>query len=184
MARWSVMRYVVLAGALGLLLLLWQGDRSSHDWMQPVQPSDVDPLPGPAGAADLALLERQLSWTLAEILSRVDGAGQVHVQVTLVAGPRTLYERDQQSSLRITEEEDAQGGVRSVAEETKSDTVVLGRSASGDRPIVSQVTSVQVRGVLVVAQGASSPQVEGRLVAAVAALLDVPLHRIQVIPGR
>ncbi len=181
--RQGPLRYVVAAGLAGLLLLFWMGGRSDRAWPEPVGQTDSEPLALSSGGGELADIERAMAASLAEILMRVQGAGRVYVKVTLASGPRTLYERDQQITERATEEVDAQGGRRSISEETSSTTVVVARSSTGDRPVTGQVAAPEVRGVLVVAEGAGDPAVKSQLAAAVAALLDLPPHRIQVVPG-
>ena len=50
--------------------------------------------------------------------------------------------------------------------------------------IVLETKKPQVRGVLVVAKGAENVQIEKRIIESVTKLLDVPSHRVSVMPRK
>lgn len=179
-SRWKTVQYVILAGILGLALLFFQGTRDRSGWPTSKDSADLESDP-----TDhiLAHLEREMDLALTEILGRIKGAGRVYVKVSLAEGPSVVYERDQQESRRITEEQDAQGGTRLNREESSSVSLVLARGSGVDTPVKRQVLAPGLRGVLVVAEGARDPEVRGQLIRAVSVLTDLPVHRIQVVPA-
>ena len=54
-------------------------------------------------------------------------------------------------------------------------------SGNSQQPFVSKEVLPRVRGVLVVAEGANNKRVNMELTDAVAAVLDVPYHKIKVL---
>ncbi len=127
----------------------------------------------------------KLSGRLAEILSGVEGVGRVRVEVTLDAGPRVSYHEETRSTDSDTAEADAEGGTREIVESTEERSLSVVRSSGGEEiPVVREVEPGQIRGVLVVAEGASDPRVRAELSGAVATLLDVGVHRVTVLVGK
>lgn len=101
---------------------------------------------------------------LAAVLSRIDGAGDVSVVLTYEAGARTEY---------AVNESAGRDGAAS------RDVVLVGSSRDG---LAVQVQEPQVRGVLVVADGAGDAAVRQMICDAVASLLGVSANRIVICP--
>lgn len=119
---------------------------------------------------------------LEEILSKAAGVGNVEVMVTYDTGPEKVTVHDAQSSKTSQEEPQTQGGMRKT-DETNSDVqTVMVTEGGQSQPFVSKEIEPKIRGVLVVADGAREESVKIGITNAVAAVLDVPYHRIQVLP--
>ncbi|QIA27108.1 stage III sporulation protein AG [Thermaerobacter sp. PB12/4term] len=126
-------------------------------------------------AADLAA-------RLEAILSGVQGAGRVQVEVHLARGPRYEYAANQVATERRIEEQDSGGGRRTTTEQRDERQLLRG---GGDEPaLISEVDAVEIAGVLVVAEGAADPDVRAALTQAVATYLHLPLHRVMVLAGQ
>lgn len=183
--------WIVAAGLLGVALLMAAqfldgagvkpGAGTTTDTPPPGAVLSGAPLPD--AYADLAQLEAALSARLAEVLSRVEGAGRVHAWVTVVAGAERVFARESDETRRLSREVDAQGGQREVEETTSRSQLATAAAGGGDPPVIS-VRAGQIRGVLVVAEGAGDPLVRMRLQRAVEAVLGVPAHRVQVLSGK
>ncbi|MDO5398099.1 MAG: hypothetical protein Q4G33_09210 [bacterium] len=110
-------------------------------------------------AIDTAAEETRLE----EILSRIDGAGEVKVMVTYYGGTE-----------------------QSIAYETKSDTDKDSHQEdkravmSGSSPMVVQELYPRVKGVIVAAQGAGDISVKRKLTEAVTAVMGVGASRVKV----
>ncbi|MEW6242733.1 MAG: stage III sporulation protein AH [Bacillota bacterium] len=128
--------------------------------------------------------ERALAQELERMLSLVDGAGRVSCSVTLEGGVRTETAGNSSVTSRRTEEQDAQGGVRTITEETESVQVVMARSAGGEHPVIVWETAPKIAGVLVVADGASDSTIKAQLAQAVQTLLGLPAHKVIVLPRK
>ena len=79
---------------------------------------------------------------------------------------------------------DQQGGERKVLDQSEEEQLVIIREGDKEVPIVLETKKPQVRGVLVVAKGAENVQIEKRIIESVTKLLDVPSHRVSVMPRK
>lgn len=116
------------------------------------------------------------------ILSQVEGAGKVEVMITYLAGKEDVPAYDTKKNENSTDEKDSGGGTRKITQNSYDSTVVFKNGQNGEKnPVILKELEPVVKGVLVVAEGASNPQVREKLVRSVQVLLDVPAHRIQVV---
>jgi stage III sporulation protein AG len=120
-----------------------------------------------------------LEQRMIEVLSKIRGAGRVDVLVTYETNGEIVT-----ATIRQTDEDvkDANGtaGIetsRSVREVTEPATV---ETENGYAPIVLYEKEPIVRGVVVVAEGASDFSVRQKLQAAVHAATGIPIERIEV----
>lgn len=127
--------------------------------------------------------EKNLKADLIKILSRIEGVGHVSVELTFESGPEYELAYDREVRTSTTEEEDSAGGIRKISELVEDQRVVIVNDR-GERPIIVKEVQPKVRGVLVVAEGADNSRVKAMLFSAVQAVLDLPAHKIQVLPGR
>ncbi len=120
-----------------------------------------------------------LELRLMEVLSKIRGAGRVDVLITYETNGEIVT-----ATVRQTDEDvkDANGTAgsetsRSVREVTEPATV---ETENGHTPIVLYEKEPIVRGVIVVAEGASDFSVRQKLQAAVHAVTGIPIERIEV----
>jgi len=136
------------------------------------------------GEESVRTYEEEISSALSRVLSQVQGAGRVEARVFLEEGPVRLYARENERRQNRAEESLPGGGARTSQEATSSARVVTVAGSGGQQPLVEGIRQPTVRGVLVVAPGAVDENVRLELARAVEALLDVPLHRVEILPGK
>ena len=119
---------------------------------------------------------------LEEILSKAAGVGEVKVMITYDTGPEKVTVQNAQISQSNQEEPQTQGGMRKTDETTSDSQTVMITEGGQSQPFVAKEIEPKIRGVLVVADGAREEAVKINITNAVAAVLDVPYHRIQVLP--
>jgi stage III sporulation protein AG len=123
----------------------------------------------------------ELEKNIEEILSQINGVGKVEVLVTYVSGREIVPYSDLKKSDEVTEEKDSTGGTRKINKSSYESQIAYEDSGSGvKKPIILKELLPEVKGVVVVAEGASDPLVKECLLNAVKVLLDVPVHKIQV----
>ncbi len=175
---------LLLVFGIGLMLLIisgpWFGQRSNPAASAPAAGLQAQPAP----SDDLTSVEQELEGRLAGILSAVEGAGSVQVTVTLKAGAEHVYAQNITKQDQTIQEKDQSGGNRTTNEANETDNLVLLQAASGgkDEPVVVKEMHPEIAGVLVLAEGASSPSLRERLIQAVQTVLDVPSYRVMVLP--
>lgn len=142
---------VLLAGLV--LLAIPTGDRLSAD--------RVEPLPS---GFDLSAMEGRLE----EVLSRIDGAGEVTVVLTVRSGTRQVLAED------VDREEGSE----------RTQTVVLSRSGSGQQTVTVQEVYPAYQGALLVCSGGDDPTVRLRLTEAMTALTGLGADKISISKGK
>ncbi len=113
----------------------------------------------------------ELEKRLEDILSDIEGAGEVSVMISYdsTSEKELAYETSASRSSK-----DSSSGVTSEESEDKSAVMTDGS------PTVLKERYPAVRGVIVTAEGAGDPAVKASLSQGVAAVLDVPAHRVCV----
>lgn len=153
-------KYVLLVIAAGIILLLIPtGDGEEK----------VSETQGVAGGEEdfsVAALEEELS----EILSRVEGAGEVSVMLTVRSGMERILATDRDSA----EHEDES--------ELREETVVISTD-SGEEVVLIGQNYPTFQGALVVCPGGDDPEVQLALTRALSALTGLTSNRITVCKG-
>ena len=114
--------------------------------------------------------EQALASELESILSKIKGAGAVTVSVSFARDGKTEYLLSED----IMTQKEIADGKESEQRTQKSSP------ASSSLPVVAQ-SAPELRGVLVVAEGAGNSEVKWQLTEAVSGLLAVPYHKIIVL---
>ena len=113
---------------------------------------------------------------LAEILSQVEGAGEVKVMLTLESGPETVYAQNQQSQTSTREETD--GSLQK--ESSFPNEHILLDNNSGKQALVEEQLTPEIKGAAVVCSGGDDIEVIERITELVSVVLDLPSNRICV----
>jgi stage III sporulation protein AG len=123
----------------------------------------------------------ELENRLVEILSEIQNAGKVSVMITLKSGGEIIPAKDESISDKTTNEKDMEGGTRTINEKNTSDQVVFMNDQGGtSKPLVLKEVNPDIKGVIIVAEGAKDPKVKLQLTEAVQTVLDVPAYRVSV----
>lgn len=140
---------------------------------------------GKAGTADGAAAGTEagdIETRLQTILSQVQGAGKVDVMITFSDTGEKMPAYDIKRSQDETDEKDSAGGTRKISKEEYESSLAYEDSPSGGKePVILRRFEPEIRGVLVVADGADNVEVRDRICKAVTVVLDVPPHRVQVV---
>jgi len=133
-------------------------------------------------SATAATSSGDMEQKLKYILSQVEGAGKVEVMITYSTYKENIPAYDTKTSESSTDEKDSGGGTRKISQSSSDSTMVFKNGENGEKtPVIIKEIEPEVKGVLIVAEGSSDPQVREKLSRAVQVLLDIPVHRIQVI---
>lgn len=119
---------------------------------------------------------------LKSLLTQMQGVGKVDVMITYSTTRENVPAYDMKKNQSSTEEKDSEGGTRSINEEEYDSTLVYEDSSEGGKsPVILKELEPEVKGVLVVAEGADNVEVKERICNAVKVVLDVPIHKVQVV---
>ncbi|GAA0708119.1 stage III sporulation protein AG [Paraclostridium ghonii] len=118
-------------------------------------------------------LESQLK----NILSQIEGVGEVDVMITFSSGEQIEPAFNSNATKEETTEKDAQGGERTVTTSSENKTMI---TSGESKPVVIKTSQPEIKGVIVVASGASDPNVKQSLYSAVQTSLQVSGHQVEI----
>lgn len=118
---------------------------------------------------------------LEDILSKVHGAGKTEVMITYDSGIEKVPVQNSKVNKSIASDDFNVGGETETTDISEEKEIVMNGSGNTQTPFVLKEINPRVRGVLVLAEGADNTDVCFNLTNAVAAVLDVPYYRIQVL---
>nr|WP_240951432.1 stage III sporulation protein AG [Caldanaerobacter subterraneus] len=151
--------------------------------------------PRPSNESDnkeLVLAEKQnedyakrLGRDLKSILSKIEGVGNVEVLITLNSDEEVVAAMDVVQSSTTTNEKDSNGTVREVVQTESNNKIVTSQNTSGQNaPIVLKRLMPEIRGVIVVADGAKDPRLRYEISSAVQTALGIPAYKVKVISSK
>ncbi|MDF2607747.1 MAG: stage sporulation protein [Bacillales bacterium] len=121
---------------------------------------------------------------LKDLLQNSVGISELTVMVNLDTSEVNIYEKNINSQIQQTTENDKQGGKREIDQQNRNEQVVITRNGSEEKPLIQKKVKPTVRGVLIVAKGAEKISIKKNIVDAVTRVLDVPSHRVSVLPQK
>lgn len=118
---------------------------------------------------------------LKNILSRIDGVGQVYVMITLKAGASKDILMEQDISYEDTDETDSAGGKRKKYTYSEDNQTVYVTDENGNTsPYVISENAPKIEGVAVIAEGADSAVTRQKIINVIKALFDIEINKISV----
>ncbi|MFE8702523.1 stage III sporulation protein AG [Cytobacillus sp. FJAT-54145] len=132
----------------------------------------------------IASYEHHFETELEEALEGITGVDDVMVVVNVDSTERKVLEKNTVTNSQKTDETDREGGKRIVEDQSKDEQLVIIRNGESEGPIILETKKPEIRGVLVVAKGADNIQVKKWIIESVTRLLDVPSHRVSVMPKK
>lgn len=162
---------VFLALMAGILLLA-----AGRIFSEGTQPQSQSPEQSIA-IAEEGRNDWQTEARMAEILSRIEGAGEVDVMLTYRKTEEQTLAQEETREESHTEE----NGKTAETLRTETEIVLTEDSKGNTAPLILWASAPQVEGVVIVAQGGDNPSVCQALNQAAQALLDVPAHKIAVL---
>ncbi len=177
----KIYRYIILLGMLGVLFLLFGGSFFLNTGSD--QPAPVDSSPVKSHSDSKTVYGEKLASELEEIISLIKGVGTVKVKVYIKTGVSYNYEYNDDQVNKITNETDQDGGERRIEEDNQERELVIIQDAGGNEtPVVKKEIFPELSGILIVAQGAEVSRIKYDIIRAVSSLLDLPVHKISVLP--
>ena len=184
-------KYLLIVALVALLLLiLGNGFMTSNDNIENhmtdtlEQTDEAEETISKDSPSELIVTELEESYEkdLQKMLNNIQGVSEVEVMVNLDSTNIKVYETNLIKGQQITNESDTNGGIRKVEDQTEETQVVLVRQGDQEVPLLVQTEKPKVRGVFVVAKGVDHSEVKMWVIEAVSRVLDVPSHKVSVMP--
>ncbi|MGA9227865.1 MAG: stage III sporulation protein AG [Mesobacillus sp.] len=189
--KYQYLMIVVLFGTAIMLMGNILGDKNPADAVVPAvkeagseEDTAVFGQKKSAGNDVISEYEEAYEAQLTEMLEGINGVGDVTVFVNVDATDKKVLEKNTNLQSQTTNETDREGGTRKVEEASKDEQLVLVRNGEKEVPLVLETKKPEIRGVLVVAKGAENIQIKKWIIEAVTRALDVPNHRVAVMPKK
>lgn len=186
---WRKLNILIIIASIGVLLIILANTFGSTETKQVIAP-----VAGPAANnketgdivsqdASVDSLEVSLAQRLEKVLAIINGVGEVKVTVNLASSTQKDYAVNTTINNKTTREQDQKGGNRTTTETSENDQMVLVRENQGSKedPVIVKETKPEVKGVIVVAEGAVDPEIKADLMKAVQVYLDIPLYKVIVL---
>lgn len=179
--------FIVILGLVGILFMIISNVLKPEEEAQPVPYDDSQIETSEEAAAEttegeIEELEDALGEELSGMLNQMDGVSDTEVMIHLDATSEQVYEKNKTTGQQTTDETDRNGGSRTVEDQTDDHQVVLYRQGEQETPLLVQSKQPEVRGVFIVAGGMESQTMKSQVIEAVSRVLDVPSHKISVMP--
>jgi stage III sporulation protein AG len=186
---WRKLNILVLIASAGVLLIVLANSFGSSKGNQEIThdtglvQGSKDTIQNVNPADNVDRLEASLAQRLEKVLTLVNGVGEVRVTVNLASSTQKDFAVNTSTNNKTTKEEDQKGGNRVITEANENGEMVLVRENQGSQedPVVVKETKPEVKGVIVVAEGAGDPEVKADLMNAVQVYLDIPLYKVIVL---
>ncbi len=117
-----------------------------------------------------------------ELLSSMEGVGEVQAMVTVTSSRELIVEKDEPVTRNTVTETDGSGGTRSTNESSFDYETIYETDAEGNViPYVVKQMEPQIQGITVVAQGGGSAVVQKNISDVLEALFHIDAHKIKVV---
>lgn len=150
--NWNKRSILMFIGVLGIFLIF------SGNSLQRNQ-KDIPAVDSTTQSVSVQEYTDQLEHSLVQLISAIDGAGEVQVAVTLESSTQTVYAFDQK--------------------EESTEHIILNQG-QGQNALVEMVWEPEIRGVAIVCQGADNITVCSQITETVAVLTGVSTNRISI----
>ncbi|WP_069641927.1 stage III sporulation protein AG [Desulfuribacillus alkaliarsenatis] len=179
------MRWLLLVAALGFILMVLVADFNISQSLPSDSVDDIVKKNAVTSSDAFGMREYEELYerNLEKILEKVAGVGQVSVMVNIDSTEEVVLGTNTRSTERNTDENDRQGGSRKVTELTEDNQIVILRGNSGgETPVVIKRLKPNIRGIIIVAEGANNIKTHALLSEAAQRALNVSANKISILP--
>ncbi len=163
--------------------IIWNGDKSTNK-----EQSNNDTSKQLATTNNQTITQNQIQGTsetnletrLEEILSQIQGVGEVKVLLNYSESSEVVAMYNETSRTSNTEETDTEGGTRTI-QETDTQKDIIYQEEDGEKtPITQKIVQPKIEGAIITAKGANQANVKTNIIQAVEAVTGLATHKIQV----
>ncbi|MGM0874167.1 MAG: stage III sporulation protein AG [Bacillota bacterium] len=185
----SKYQYFILVFVLGVAFMLvsnlFTNDELANNDVLPVtstaeESTEVFKQTKGESSGSISDYEAEYENQLKEVLETISGVGDVSVVVNVDSTAQKVVEKNSVTGSQLTEETDREGGKRKVEDHSTDEQVVIIQEGEKETPIIVQTKKPEIRGVLIVAQGADNIHIKKTIIDSVTRVLGVPSHRVAV----
>ncbi len=180
-------RYLVLIALVGVFLMVFSNQLTTNE-KEPssfdqslVEQNSIEVKQNNPLVTDVYEMEKSYESKLQQLLNQMSYISEVEVMVNIDSTNVNVYEKDLTLGKQLSNETDQNGGMRQVEDETNESRLVVVREGDKEKPLLIQTKKPEIRGVLIIAKGAESPNTKKLIIDAVAKVLGVPTYKISIM---
>ena len=164
---------ILLTLLVALILIIWFADFGTNTNEKQTSTST-------SGTNTLSDYTTLLETKLSKTLSQIEGAGNVDVMITLDGASQLILAYDTESRTNSTDNTTASGtSTKSNNTTTNSTPIIITKNGQSEPLVLSEIMP-NIKGVVVVCEGANNIRVKLNLLQAVQALLGVNSGQIEI----
>lgn len=160
--------------------LIWNGDKKENEKEPASDPNKKLATSVNEEVTQTSAGTYEIDKELEEILSKIDGVGEVKVMITYSQTSQTVPLYNEDTTTKDTEETDKSGGTRKVTESDSKKDIIFKENNGEKEPITQSIISPKIEGAIIAAKGAANADVKAKIVQAVEAVTGLATHKIQV----
>lgn len=127
-----------------------------------------------------AQITDDLEVKLENILSNIQGVGEVKVCINYSESSEVVAMYNETSKVSNTEESDTSGGTRKIQETDSQKDIVYQEDDGEKTPITQKIVQPKIEGAIITAKGANNADTKTNIIQATEALTGLATHKIQV----
>ena len=127
-------------------------------------------------AESTEVLEKKLE----DILSKIQGVGEVSVCINYSESSEVVAMYNENSKTITTEETDDSGKTKKIEETDTQKDVIYQENDGTKTPITAKIVKPKIEGAIITAQGVNDANVKNNIIQAVEAVTGLATHKIQV----
>lgn len=173
---------IILIITIVIINYVWNGDKSSN---KTITNSVGKQLASTENTQSQSINQsvsnnNDLEKRLEEILSNINGVGNVKVFINYSETSETVAMYNENAKTSVTEETDTSGGLRKIETTDSQKEIVYQENNGNKEPIIQKVVQPQIEGAIITAKGASNINIKTSIIQAVEAATGLATHKIQV----
>ena len=118
---------------------------------------------------------------LKNILSKIQGVGNVEVCLNYSESSETVAMYNESSKVSTTEETDTSGGNRKIQETDTQKDIIYQEENGKKTPITQKTIQPKIEGAIITATGVNNATTKNNIIQAVEAVTGLATHKIQVL---
>ena len=173
---------IVLIITIVIINYIWNGNKGSNKTLTNTagkQLATTQSSQSPNNSQSITN-SNNLEERLENILSNINGVGNVKVFINYSESSETMAMCNENSKKSVTEETDTSGGIRKVEERDVQKEIVYQEDNGNKTPIIQKTTEPKIEGAIITAKGASDINIKTSIIQAVEAATGLATHKIQV----
>ena len=125
--------------------------------------------------------EDTLSKKLEEILSNIEGVGEVKALINYSESSEVIPMYNENTKQSTTEETDTSGGTRKISQSDTNKDIIYEEQGGIKKPITKKLIKPNIEGAIITAKGAKNIDTKTNIIQAVEAVTGLEKHKIQVL---